>query len=174
MTRVSSEPSLADVYLDASVVVEALIPWLPHWSACDAFCKRLVADGTHIYFSQILRLEVGEAIRRLVTRQQIPPATHRRHRLDEWETNLRVRQRWMAYGIQQLETLLNTFYEVYEIPFRESLWRQSIDLIAQYGLRAHDAVHAATALQAGIHDFATNDDHFRRVSELDILVIRAT
>lgn len=62
---------------------------------------------------------------------------------------------------------------MFEVPFREPLWHQSINLMAQYGLKGHDAIHAATALNEGVQILATNDSDFRRVDSLvDVLIVR--
>jgi predicted nucleic acid-binding protein len=42
---------------------------------------------------------------------------------------------------------------------------------ADYGLRTPDAVVAATALEAGCSHLVTNDPAFRRIDELNVLVI---
>lgn len=165
-------PPLPDIYLDSSVLVEAMFSGLPHYEASDAFCARVANDGNRIYFSQLLRLEVGEAVRRLATKQQLPLLLRQQHGLDEWATSEAIRREWMSFGLHQFERLLANFSEAIEVPFRAALWRRSIDLIGRYGLRASDAVHAATALQEGLEVFATNDGDFRRVTLLRVMIVR--
>jgi predicted nucleic acid-binding protein len=45
--------------------------------------------------------------------------------------------------------------------------------MAQYGLKGHDAIHAATALDESVQLLATNDSDFHRVDTLpDVLIVR--
>ncbi len=78
----------------------------------------------------------------------------------------------MAFGLGQFTIFLNAFYQVSEIPFGIQVWRHSVEIMADYGLGSHDAVHVATALQSGVHRFATADKHFNRVDRQDIRLIR--
>lgn len=168
----TASPSLSDIYLDSSVLVDAMFAGLPHFAVSDAFCAHLADYGSHVYFSHLAYLEIGEAVRRLATRQQLPASFRAEFHLADWATNANVRRQWMSFGLQEMERLLDGFSEVYEIPFQHTLWLQSIDLIGQYGLRASDAAHVATALRAGLRIFATNDDDFRRVDMLDVVIVR--
>lgn len=164
--------SHSDIYLDSSVLVDAMFAGLPHFAVSAAFCAQLADNGSHVYFSHLAYLEVGEAIRRLATRQQLPVIFREEFHLADWATNANVRKQWVSFGLQEMERLLDRFSEVYAIPFHHALWLQSIDLIGQYSLRASDAAHVATALRAGLRVFATNDDDFRRVNMLDVVIVR--
>lgn len=168
----TASPPYADIYLDSSVLVDAMFSGLPHFATSDAFCAQLADDGAHVYFSHIVYLEVAEAVRRLATKQQLPMSLREEYRLVDWATDASVRKEWMVFGLHEMKRLLDRFSETYEIPFQRSLWLQSIDLIGQYGLRASDAAHVATALHAGLHVFATNDSDFRRVDLLDVRIVR--
>lgn len=87
--------------------------------------------------------------------------------------NAQVRQEWMDFGPRQYTRFRQRFAEMFEVPFREPLWHQSINLMAQYGLKGHDAIHAATALNEGVQILATNDSDSRRVDSLvDVLIVR--
>ena len=44
--------------------------------------------------------------------------------------------------------------------------------MARTQLRAHDAIHVATAEAVGVRDFATLDDDFKRVASLRVWQIR--
>lgn len=164
--------ALDDVYLDASLIVDALITDASNWRVSNAFLARLVAGKSRVYFSQITYLEISEAVRKLATKQQVPEEPRQRYQLNRWGMEAQVRQRRMEFGLRQFELLRGRFAEVYEMPFRETLWRQSINLMVDYRLRGHDAVHVATALDAGIQILATNDSDFRRVNMLDVIIVR--
>ena len=44
--------------------------------------------------------------------------------------------------------------------------------MAQHRLPSHDAIHVATARAAGVRDFVTLDDYFRRVPDLRLWLLR--
>ncbi len=152
-------------------MIAAMIAGLPHSGACSRFCGRLAADNSHVFFSQIARLEIAEAVRKLATRAQLPEDLRREYQLDQWATDPLIRQQWMAFGMAQFATLISKFYRVSELPFRIRMWRRSVQIMGRYALGSHDAVHVATALQNGIEIFATSDRHFSRVSALDVWLI---
>ena len=62
--------------------------------------------------------------------------------------------------------------EVQLIAATRSLWEETAHLRAQTGLKTPDALHAASALQAGCTLFVTNDDDFRRVKGLSVTVLK--
>jgi len=49
-------------------------------------------------------------------------------------------------------------------------WRAA-QIRADHNLRTPDAIHAATALAAGVTGFITNDPVFRRIESLEVLVL---
>ena len=61
--------------------------------------------------------------------------------------------------------------EVQLIAATLSLWEETAHLRAQTGLKTPDALHAASALQAGCTLFVTNDSDFRRVENLPVSVL---
>jgi predicted nucleic acid-binding protein len=145
---------------------------MPDSIASAQFCTELSARRSRIYFSFLLRIELAQALRNLVTRNQLPVDTRQRFQLDQWQTNVLIRQRWFVDGIRQFEALLGLFSEWYEIEADIRIWRRSLEIMALHQLRAHDAIHVATSLKAGVRDFATCGDHFRRVDELNLWLMR--
>lgn len=61
--------------------------------------------------------------------------------------------------------------EVRLIAATRSLWEETARLRAETGLKTPDALHAASALQAGCTLFVTNDTDFRRVEALTVTVL---
>ncbi len=61
--------------------------------------------------------------------------------------------------------------EVRLIPAARSHWEHGARIRADTGLKAADALHAATALQAGCDLFITNDADFRRVDGLAVVIL---
>jgi predicted nucleic acid-binding protein len=158
------------VFLDSGVVVAVTIPGSQFWSESNAFCKRLIAEGCEIYFSQILRLELSEAIRKLATIPGRAPAElYSRFRLNDWSRDPSVRREWMRFGVRQFAALLERFAIAYELPFRQSIWLRSVEIMAERQLRSHDAIHLATAYE---NRLATTDDEFLKVADLDVRLIR--
>ena len=61
--------------------------------------------------------------------------------------------------------------EVMLIPTTRTLWEEAAHLRAATGLKAPDALHAATAIHAECTLFITNDNDFRRVQDLPVVVL---
>jgi predicted nucleic acid-binding protein len=96
----------------------------------------------------------------------------REYRFGAWDRSVQVRERWMTEGVNRLETLLARFGGVVELSVSLSAWRSSIGLMAFHRLHSNDAIHAATAILAGVVDFATADDDFRRVPNFRLHLLR--
>lgn len=160
-------------YLDTSVIVAATVSGLPNGGASAAYCGSLVGQRQSVAISQIVWLELAQSLRNLASRPgQLPPDLYARFQLDQWQVSPLVRLRWMRFGIGQFEELLARFVEFFEFPFDDAVWRRSVGIMATNGLRSHDAVHVATARQYGVPRFVTLDDHFNRVRDLDVWLIR--
>ena len=73
-----------------------------------------------------------------------------------------------------VETLFRSLFDTSEvdlIPVSRALWEEAALLRAETGLTTPDALHAATALNAECTLFVTNDEDFRRVESLPIVVL---
>ncbi len=163
---------LVSVYLDTSAVATALMPGIANSAACSLFCDSLKTDRTRVVTSHILRLEFAQLWSRLPGTPVVDTATVRAFRLGAWDRNVAVRSDWMNEGVARLETLLAGFRDVVELPFTIETWREGIEIMARLRLRSHDAIHVATALTAGVPDFATVDADFRRVPALRLQLLR--
>jgi predicted nucleic acid-binding protein len=162
-----------DIYLDTSIVVATIITDIPHSQASTMFFMELSRRGRRIAFSQVLRLELSQAIRNLASRPgQLPLAIQQQYRLAEWESSLAVRQQWMNVGMSRFSAFLAQFDGAYEVPLTTEIWEQSVALMARYSLRSLDAVPVATARAYALRHFATLDDHFNRVANLRVWLIR--
>ena len=66
---------------------------------------------------------------------------------------------------------LSTYPNLDWIPHTLAIADQAARLRAMHGLQTPDAIHGATALSARASGFITNDAAFRRVPELDVLLL---
>ena len=77
-------------------------------------------------------------------------------------------------GDRVLESVFRSLFdadEVILVPTTRTLWEDTARLRAATGLKVPDALHAATAVQAGCTLFITNDNDFRRVQDLPVIVL---
>ena len=77
-------------------------------------------------------------------------------------------------GDTVVEMLLRALFDAQEvrlIPATRELWEDAARVRAYTRLKTPDALHAATALQAGCALFVTNDTDFRRVQGLPVIVL---
>lgn len=82
-------------------------------------------------------------------------------RLKENDPTLVRRYREMFYRTQHM-TL---------VPISAGVAESAADLRARYNLRTPDALHVATALDAGCDAFLTNDTDITRVNEIAVLLL---
>ncbi len=73
---------------------------------------------------------------------------------------------------QSFRDLLLNSANVTVLPVDAAIAERAADLRARYRMKTPDALQAATALEAGCQAFLTNNgDHFRNVTELNVLVL---
>jgi predicted nucleic acid-binding protein len=72
--------------------------------------------------------------------------------------------------ITAYETLLLSI-EMQLMPITRAILREAAQFCAQTNLRTPDTIHAATAIAHGCSIFLTNDNGFRRVSNLPLVVL---
>ena len=77
-------------------------------------------------------------------------------------------------GDRIVETLFRSLFDAIEvdlIPVTRALWEEAAIIRAETGLKTPDAIHAATALRAQSTLFVSNDDDFRRVEGLPVVIL---
>lgn len=164
---------LSEIFLDTGVVIGALFPGTPDAQACSIFCEHLVAAGSRVYISQVMRLDLARVLRRLATKpDKLPIALRDAYAPNRWGENPLIRQRWLRHGVREFQQFLNQFTAVAEVPITLGIWRESIDVMASEGLDSSDALHLATARVIGIADFATTDRDVRSIASPRVHVIR--
>ncbi len=74
-------------------------------------------------------------------------------------------------SLQKLFRELFRAREINLIPTTTSVWERAAHIRATTGLKTPDAIHAASALAASVKLVLTNDPHFRRISDLPVIIM---
>jgi predicted nucleic acid-binding protein len=168
----ASAPIL-DVYLDTSVITAAIVQGSAHHRAAREYCDALVSSASRVYISRLVRIELLRAIRILAAvPENLPGSVRRRHRMGHWGNDIVVHEQWMRSGIERCEALPGDFIEMYELPLDYPDWDRVAELMAAFHLSSYDAVHVATAFEAGIHTIASVDADYTRVTSLNVVLVR--
>ena len=72
--------------------------------------------------------------------------------------------------VSAYETLL-TNTDIKLLPISLDILRESANLRAVQNLKTPDAIHAATAFSANCEYFITNDDGFKRLSNINVIIL---
>jgi predicted nucleic acid-binding protein len=137
-----SYPLSDPVYIDANILIYTVERVQPHVTSLRAFWRWTNAQGLVVLTSELTVLEslVGPL------RAANKPLTARFRRLLFQSANLRL------------------------TPVSRSVLERAAQLRAQTpALKTPDAIHAATALEAGAKTFITNDLQFRQVPGLNVV-----
>jgi predicted nucleic acid-binding protein len=159
----------AQLVLDTSFVVEALIVAQPRHPECHAFLAYVMQAGSRVHFNRLLELELWEAVYRIALKELRPGKRVR---------NVRHEPRALRRANALREEVETGWHEVLA-----ALDAVSVDLgeVAAWvpqmmarGVSSYDAVHAATAIYVGVRPLVTLDYHFSLVPEatLELLVPR--
>lgn len=130
------------VYVDTAIIIYSLEKFPDYYAALEPLWIKLKAKEIRMITSELALLET------LV----LP--------LRNSDTDL----------VQTYESLL-TASEIELIPVTLSLLRNAASLRATTNLKTPDAIHAATALDAGCTIFLTNDNGFRNVPNLSVVIL---
>lgn len=141
--------------LDTSFVVEALIATQPLHVVCRAFFARIVESGVSITTSDLLPVELAEAVFAIALKERWG-SRWRGHRADG-----RARRRagrLLNDTISRYETLLVSI-DHFPVPLGDTA-SAARSLMTSYGLASYDAVHAASAIAADADAIVTIDTGF--------------
>lgn len=72
----------------------------------------------------------------------------------------------------ELELALSHFPNLRLVPVTRTVLMRAAEIRAQYGLRTPDSIMLATAIESGASLAITNDDGWRKVREVEILLLR--
>jgi predicted nucleic acid-binding protein len=161
--------------LDSSILIGAAIPGSNHAEATQKFCQLLASERAVVVFSVIARYEFAHIARALASpddRRKLPETIVSAYDLGEWDGKTEVRRRWISAAQANLERLLNQFAYFVEVPIRNAMWPDTLEVIINHRFRSYDALHIATARYFEVEDLATCDRHFADIDGLNVMVIR--
>ena len=72
----------------------------------------------------------------------------------------------------EIELMLLHFPHLQLVPVTRAVLVRAAEIRARYGLRTPDAIMLASAVESGATLVVTNDDAWRRVEEIEILLLR--
>jgi len=159
----------AQLVLDTSFVVEALIATQPRHLECHAFLAYVTQAGSRVHFNRLLELELWEATYRFALKEL---------RFGRGTRNVRHEPRALRRAKAVREEVETAWREV--LALIDSVTVDLGEVVAWVpqlmtcGVSSYDAVHAATAIYVGVRPLVTLDYHFSLVPEatLELLVPR--
>jgi predicted nucleic acid-binding protein len=164
------ERSFADhppsgLYLDTNITIDYLVANRPHHARCVDFLDRARDLAlTTVYLSPLSWAEFTHANRKESFRSALPEELQVELRVRDWQ-DPRVRGVYIDFFLALFRRLIEHFPWA-EIPLTSSIRTAAIELIKRYNLGTQDALHVASAFGAGVHDFASFDEGYRRVDDL--------
>jgi predicted nucleic acid-binding protein len=161
--RAFSDTPPARLYVDTDFILTYLVGTRPYHARCRPFVERVQQLGvTTLYLSSLAWLEYAHVIMRPDFRSQLAAELQRQFDFDRWEQDAAVRQRYFGHSIQVLNDFLDQFGWV-EVSLTDQVRAAALQMMGQYNVGAHDAVHLASAQFAGVADLASFDRGYRRV-----------
>ena len=162
-----SEPVPIRLYVDTDIWINLLVSTQPHHARCRAFIERLASEGlTVLYLSSLLWLELAHVCSRDAFRRGLSSEVRHQFRLQDWQ-RADVRRAFLGDVLGRLDDALGLF-QVVEVPVTPGVRRLAVFYMATYGMGSQDAIHVAGAAQDGVSDFASLDEVYRRVDDLDL------
>jgi predicted nucleic acid-binding protein len=122
--------------------------------------------GTAIFLSSLVWVEFSHVVVRERFRTRLFAERARQFDLAHWDQP-EVRELYLESLLSDLEALLVQFGWT-EIPLTRAVRQLATRNIVRYNLGPHDAVHLASATEAGITNFASLDRGYRRVEGLHL------
>ena len=141
MGQLSFPPS-ARVYLDTAPFIYSVEKHVDYWSMLKGLWRSVQANDLAVVTSELTLLET-----------LVQPIRENNQTL-----------------IEAYQTLL-TKTEVVLFPITTEVLRASADLRALHNFKTPDAIHAATALTSGCGFLVTNDDVFRRLANIEVVLL---
>jgi predicted nucleic acid-binding protein len=154
------------VFLDTSFVVDALVATQPQHGPCLDFLERLAEAGSTVHVNRLLEMELAETAFRLALKERF----RRQWARARFDGRARVRAGRLLGEVQEAWDRTLAAFSFVRIELDEVVDAVP-GLMRSDGLQSYDAVHAASALYAGVGTMVTLDAHFAvlPVSELTIV-----
>ena len=137
-----SFPLNAKVYLDTSPIIYSVEKHTDYWQLLTSLWQSLKNNEIEVYTSELTLLET-----------LVQPIKQNNQTL-----------------ISTYETLL-TNTDIQLLPINRDILRESANLRATKNLKTPDAIHTATAFSANCEYLITNDNSFKRLSNINIIIL---
>lgn len=136
-------PNSGKVYVDSNCVIYGVEKVKPYAAILEPLWRAGASHPISLIGSQIVLLEV-----------LVKPV---------WENKPELQEKFRHFLLRS--------QEFSTIPIDLGILERAARIRADSGLRTPDAIHAATALEAGAALFVTNDPGFRRVTGMPVAVL---
>ena len=160
----------AEVVVDTSFVVHALIPRQPLHAQCQAFLAHLSGSDCTLFFNRLLEVELAESVFKIAVKEQHGGRAWPSKRFDG-----RVRRR----AARILEETTEAWSTVLEAMNWGRIELEEVvelvpDLMKTFGLSSNDAVHAATVSYTGTSILVTTDSDFAVVADDQLTLLTSS
>ncbi len=135
-------PLQSKVYLDTSPIIYSVEKHADYWQILTPLWQSLKAGKIEVYTSELALLET-----------LVQPIKQNNQTL-----------------ISSYETLLSQT-DIQLLPVSLKILRESANLRATQNLKTPGAIHASTALSATADYFITNDNGFKRLSNINVIIL---
>jgi predicted nucleic acid-binding protein len=158
-------------FFDTSLVADA-VAQSGRYATVRSYLDSLLHDGARVFVSDLVRIELAQAIKAIANDPgMLPGRERRRWRLHRWGDLQQVREDWYDHCFTNYDQLLVEFISAEEVALSRSIIESAIDLMVAFQIDSHDAIHIATALAVGASTLATLDVDFMRLTPMPGLTI---
>ena len=135
-------PLFSKVYLDTSPIIYSVEKHADYWQLLTTLWQSLKANEIEVFTSELTLLET-----------LVQPIKQKNQML-----------------ISAYESLLTTT-EINLLPITLDILRKAANFRATQNLKTPDAIHTATAFSANCNYLISNDDGFKRVSNINVVIL---
>jgi predicted nucleic acid-binding protein len=136
-------PAAGSIYIDSSILIYTVETHAQYWPILKSFWENARLKSLTLITSELATLEC-----------LVAPFRNSDQKL-----------------VQAYMHIFNSA-ELRVVPLNRAILFEAAKLRAEIsGLRTPDAIHTATALASGCNAFLTNDNGFRRISKLDVVLL---